>query len=184
MKNFKEWINEGYYDPPDDPPSFIEENNAIVVEFEEKMDKEGMFDIIKDDKLKNDSDVFWKKLSDLDGETEFDEELGELYMKKHAKLFYTGGYDNDDGQPLVTQLYKSVRKEADDKYCATHPKPDTKKTALPYNVWWDKRRKFVNDALTRYVIDKNYKEWKDLYTVWVNYIHKNRGTIAAKKYGI
>ncbi len=199
LKTYTEWLTESYYDGyhNEDPPTFIETYNDIVIEFEDKMNKEGIFDLINDDQTKKilkqnaKYDVFWSKLSELDKEQEFDEELGTVFTEYYDKLYYTGGYDRADGEPLVTKLYSSIRKKADDEYRSKYPKPglgaagdSSPKVKNSYTKWWTDHEKFINNALSRYVIDKNYDKWKKIYTSWVHYIHRNRGTAAAKKYGI
>lgn len=137
--------------------SYIED----IVFLENKMRDEGM---------KIDTDNFYDDISALDMETDFEDDL--FNAVSEFEKIYRGKVIDDPNSPnygdySTTPEHDRVVKLVD-------------KTTRPYF----KLNSMIKSALFRNAVEKNWEKWKKIYQKWIDYLHANRGKLAAKNFGI
>lgn len=166
IKNYIEWLNEGYNDPPEEETPFVEMYDEVIATFEKKLAKEG---------VKINPDTFWKIIQDLDKEDEFQKDLENFANKWFDKMYY-GNYDPTYGERKATKEYKKIEakvKELENDARIKGQKFDHR-TANSYR----------EDLLMSNLIEKHWDEYKKIYQKWIDLIHSKRGQIMGKNYGL
>lgn len=119
-----------------------------------------------EDKLKSqgldiDPPNFWSTLQDFNIENKFDDDLEAM-----AEKWY--GVDYKRGEDEYSDEYFKISKKVD-------------AVAGRYNT----RRKFaLDDELLKNSFRIHWKEAKEFYQRWIDFLKSKRGTIAGKKYSI
>ena len=166
MKNFQEFTNEGYYDPPEDSLTLFEEHDVEIQKIEDRMVKEG---------LKFDPEKFYDSLTKLKLYDDFEKDLTDNYCTWYNELYW------EKGDEYPTPEYSRVKKEAEDKWKALHPESKfygrNRQKLLPKN-------KSVESYLFNYLIEKNWDKWKALYQKWIDVVHQFRGKLHGMNYGL
>lgn len=162
IKDFNNWLSEGYYDPPEDEDQFVEKHENLMLNMESKMAKEGM-DL--------NSDQFFSDLQELGIDEEFNDDL-QKFVTEHWDDMYIGGYDSKMGEPTVSDEYERIEKEFDSK-------PEHK-----FPLDYKQRRKALDDFLLKNMIEKNWEAYKNIYKKYMKILHDKRGTLHGKKYGV
>lgn len=166
--DYREFLKEGYLDPPEEPDPFVEEYETLLIEFEKKMNDEG---------LKIDSTDFYDRLQILDKYYDFNTEAEALMGNLYDKLYMDKkDFENGDDYMHTTPEYKQIEKEIE-RVRNLHPEMFKKYRSKMYN-------KALMEALYKNAIEKNWEEWKELYKKWLNILHNMRGTITGKAYGL
>lgn len=160
IKNFKNWLSEGYYDPSEDEEYFIQKHENAVIAGEDLLRKSGT-NIPKD---------FWDMISDLDLENDYTEDIQDFTNKNWNKM-YDGDYDPTYSEPLVSKEYLRIEKELDSSW---------KKTPSDYK----ERRRALENALAINMIEKNLEEFRKIYEKYLKILHDKRGTLSGRKYGL
>jgi hypothetical protein len=160
FKSYRQF--EGYYDPPEEEPWFIETYESLVQEFESKLAKE----------ISNfNPESWWESMIELDKEAEFDMDAEALVSTWYSEL-YAGEYNPEIDDNETTPEYERVRKEV----AATLPKNKS--------MYDREMRNKLNVALVKNAIEKHWPEWKAFYQKWIDFIDSKRGFLAGKKFGL
>jgi hypothetical protein len=164
IKKFNEWVDYGQQE------SFVEKMEPVIIEMEKRMEEEGM-------QLGN-IDQFIDNLTTLKMQGKFEDELENAAGKWFTEMYHAG-HDKEYGEPIVSDEFKRIEKEVDKNIA--QPGENTKITKrTPYN----RRKRELDYALLRNVIEKHWNEWKAIYQKWIDYIETHRGELAGKRYGV
>ena len=170
----EEWT--GY----EEPEAFTERMGQIVHDAEDKMQKEGL-------KIPPD---FWDKLGELEKWDDIDLDLENLFNDTYKKLYHED-FDEEMDAYNYTPEYHRVSDLARDEYHKQNAEHKEKNELLKSTGNYRSMKgsgpdwnKITHKMLYQNVIEKCWKEWKEVYQKWIDYVDRRRASLKVKRFGL